>query len=46
MTCVRLKHLQKSCSDFASFASGLSMLQLKSARINIGILNDIAEVTE
>ena len=46
MTCVRLKESQKSCSAFASFSLGHSMLQLTSARIKIGIFNDVAELSE
>ena len=34
---VRLKESQKSCSTFASFSSAWGTLQLKSARIKIGI---------
>ena len=46
ITCVTLKESQKSCSASASFSLGQSMLQLTSARIKIGIFNDIAELSE
>ena len=43
---MRLKESQKSCSAFASFSLGQSMLQLTSAKSKIGIFNDIAELSE